>query len=915
MTPNGAAPPMSTAEAPSHSPRFSIVSAVYNVERYLDEFIMSVESQTFPLDQVEVIVVNDGSTDSSPDIVEAWQQRRPDLVKVVTKPNGGLSSARNAGLPHVRGEWVTFTDPDDVLDKRFLAEVDAFLRRRPETVMVATNRIVFSDTTGKQSKHPLHGHFVAGVNRLRNLDYDTGHFHGHAASTFFRSDVVEQEQLTFDERLRATFEDGHFCNVYLLRVAEPLVAYLPDARYYYRRRDDGTSQLDRSWASPGRFTDVIEHGYLALLREGVQRRGRAPSWLQGMVIYELQWYFKTNEKMTAPTAAYGETAVRFHQLFEQVCELLDETGIQTYRATSFNTVWREVLQHGCKKESWHTPFGIIDSLDSHEGLMRLCYRFTGDLPDEVFSVYGKEVSPVHKKIRDIRFFDRTVLHERIVWLPFGTARAQINDEDLDLRTSEPGPPTHRLDGVTIQKRFAPKAGGGARKRSAKRQLVGRAAQLARNPSMARDSLLNRAAVRLARTAPVRYIFRDSWVLIDRIFNADDSAEHLFRYLRAHRRKVNAWFVVQGNTPDYQRLRNEGYRRVISHGSFAWKLLMLNCQQLVSSHADDVVVRPAEIRKLTRPQWRFVFLQHGVIKDDLSTWLNRKNIDLFVTSTQAEFESIVADHTTYRYTTREARLTGLPRFDRILEEGNRCPADKRDLILIAPTWRQWLSSADQFNGGRHSVSDEFRTSEFATKWTALLNSAELRELAERTGLTVALLMHPNFQETGQLDTQSHVVPLHFEGQNIQELFARSRVLVTDYSSMFFNAAYIERPVVYFQFDRDRMNAGWHLGRHGYFDYERDGYGPVTLTVDDAADAVVKAVENGPEPETMYLERIRESFPDRDGRCCERVADAIIESTRPVVGGAPQRSIARRLVRSARRIAPGVVDDVVRRVKAA
>ena len=113
--------------------------------------------------------------------------------------------------------------------------------------------------------------------------------------------------------------------------------------------------------------------------------------------------------------------------------------------------------------------------------------------------------------------------------------------------------------------------------------------------------------------------------------------------------------------------------------------------------------------------------------------------------------------------------------------------------------------------------------------------------------------------------------------MQRLFARSRVLVTDYSSMFFNAAYIERPIVYFQFDRDRMLSGAHVGRRGYFDYEQHGFGPVTLTVDDAVAATVKSVENGPEPDPVYLARINESFPNRDGRCCERAADAIAEST--------------------------------------
>lgn len=881
---------MSTAES-SRDTRFSVVSAVYNVGKYLDAFIDSIEKQTFALDRLQVIVVDDGSTDDSLAILEAWQRRHPDLVTVVSQSNGGPAAARNAGLSHVRGEWVTFTDPDDMLDPGYFAEVDAFLRKRPRVMMVATNRAMFSGETGLELVNPLRRHFVAGVNRLRNLNIDTGHFHGHAASTFFRTDEIRRGDLRYDSRLRTTFEDGHFCCVYLLHVPEPSVAYLPNAVYNYRKRGDGTSQLDRSWADPGRFTDVLEHGYLALLRDGAHRFGRAPSWLQGMVIYELSWYLKMNEQLAAPTAAYGDTLVRFHELMAQICALLDDVGIETYRATPLSATRREMLQRGYRSQPWHTSYAVVDKVDSARKLMRVCYRFTGDLPDETFAVYSKFVKPAHQKVRDVQFFDRTLLQERIVWLPFGTVRVLLNGQELEISTSDPKPSVTRLTSGVITKDLMTDP-----------DVV---------PIKARQRLSagDRAILRLARSRLVRRLFRDAWVLIDRVFNADDSAEHLFRYLCANRPEVNPWFVIERGTPDYKRLRRAGYRRVVPHGSLAWKLLMLNCSELISSHIDDVVVRPKVIRELADPRWRITFLQHGVIKDDLSTWLNRKNIDVFVTSTRAELHSIVDDHTTYRYTTKEVKLTGLPRFDRVLEEGKRFPPDKRDLILVAPTWRQWLSSSEPVMTGRHTVTGDFRTSQFAQEWSAVVNSPELADLAERTGLRMALLLHPNFQGTATLDTPPHVQKLSFEGQNVQEIFARARVLVTDYSSMFFNAAYIERPIVYFQFDRDRVNAGWHLGRHGYFDYERHGYGPVTFTADEAVAAISKTVESGPEPDPIYLERIRESFPKRDGRCCERVADAIAGTTprdpaaaRPPMSGPwvhLVRAAARRVVNLARR----------------
>src|SRR4051812_47263481 len=129
---------MTTSGAENRTPRFSIVSAVYNVSPYLGAFIESIEAQTFSSDRLEVIVVDDGSTDDSLAILEAWQQRCPDLVRVVSQQNGGPASARNAGLALVRGEWVTFTDPDDMLDPGFLTEVDNYLGNRSRVMMVAT---------------------------------------------------------------------------------------------------------------------------------------------------------------------------------------------------------------------------------------------------------------------------------------------------------------------------------------------------------------------------------------------------------------------------------------------------------------------------------------------------------------------------------------------------------------------------------------------------------------------------------------------------------------------------------------------------------------------------------------------------------------------------------------------------------
>ena len=138
------------------SPRFTLVSAVYGVAGFLEDFISSIEKQTFPLDRVQVVMVDDGSVDGSLDLLRAWAERRPELVTLVTQANAGQAMARNQGLEHATGEWVTFPDPDDALSERYLENVDRFISEHAEVDLVATNRWIWNDETGQVTNtHPL----------------------------------------------------------------------------------------------------------------------------------------------------------------------------------------------------------------------------------------------------------------------------------------------------------------------------------------------------------------------------------------------------------------------------------------------------------------------------------------------------------------------------------------------------------------------------------------------------------------------------------------------------------------------------------------------------------------------------------------------------------------------------------------
>jgi len=859
-----------TAGAGAGRPRFSIVSAVYNVERYLPDYIASIEAQRFDLRRVEVIAVDDGSTDGSLAILEDWARRRPGLVTVVGKPNGGQGSARNLGLERAHGEWVTFTDPDDMLDARFLAVADRFSRDHPAVEVMAGKPIILDELVGRMTDtHPRRGQYDAG-NRAVDLEREPNTFVGVCAAAFVRLDRVREQGLSFDTRIRPNFEDGHFVACHLLNLRRPVIGLLRDARYVYRKRGTGDSSLQGASLQPGRYDAVPRHGYLDLMARARAVRGVIPEWVQQLVVYELSWYLSADDSWNPRVSISPEAIPAFHELMGQVVRQLDPDVVRRHTARPLMSHWADVLAHAYRPDEWHSPAVARTQTDPVMSLQRLAYRHTGRRPTETFTVDGRRVEPVHAKTMPRVYYGRTMLEERILWLPIGlTTTVTLDGTDMPIRGGWPEPVRRRaplLARVRWYRSVAPAELTTAGKRFSSRLAGVLAAPLVR---------------RLARTARYRRLFGGAWVLIDRVRNADDNAERLFEHLRAERPDINAWFVIEKGTRDWDRLRATAGDRLVAYGSFRWRMLMLNCAWLASSHVDLSIILPPALEPVVgRATWRFAFLQHGVTKDDLSAWLNERPMDLFVVSTDAELESVVADGTSYVFTRKETRNTGLPRFDRLLAKARETPTEQRDLVLVAPTWRAYLTVQSQEVTHQRPVSNALWESDYLRNWLTLLRSPDLAEAAARRGWRVAFMPHPNFQPIlDDLDLPPHVLPLTFADNDVQGLYARCALLVTDYSSVAFNIAYLDRPVVYFQFDRDEVFGGGHLGRRGYFDYGRDGFGPVATDVPGAVEAIARCIAQGPRPTPEYQERIDRTFPTRDGRTCVRVVAAIEEMSRP------------------------------------
>ena len=165
---------------------YSVISAVYNVEKYLDDFFANMVTQTIKLDNLKLIMVDDGSTDNSANIIKSWAESFPASITYIHKENGGQSSARNLGLAHAKTEWVTFVDPDDYVSQQYFEEIDKAIKAQPDICFV-TCRIIFNNEAKGEffDKHPLRDEFKKEVS-LYSITDDFMPITLSASKSFFK---------------------------------------------------------------------------------------------------------------------------------------------------------------------------------------------------------------------------------------------------------------------------------------------------------------------------------------------------------------------------------------------------------------------------------------------------------------------------------------------------------------------------------------------------------------------------------------------------------------------------------------------------------------------------------------------------------------------------------------------------------
>ena len=358
-------------------------------------------------------------------------------------------------------------------------------------------------------------------------------------------------------------------------------------------------------------------------------------------------------------------------------------------------------------------------------------------------------------------------------------------------------------------------------------------------------------------------YQGTWLICEEPYEARDNGYHFFRYMCERQPQQKCYYAVKKESVDAKKVQKIGL--TVEYGSIQHWLAYFLCAYNISSQKggkpNPAMCAFMEMNGVCKP--RNVFLQHGITKD-MAEWLfaDKCNFYFFITAAIPE-HNMIKDY--YGYKDGVARLTGFPRYDSLIPNQTN-----QNQILIMPTWRNWFNLKSK---GSQDVKTPFGCSEYLKKWMELLNSKELDYLIINHNLKVVFFLHRNMQRYIEAfqGVNEKIVIASWKDYDIQELLLTSKLMITDYSSVFFDMVYMKKPVIFYQFDEEEYRK--YQYQQGWFDYHSNAFGTSYSASEEVIEALSHEIENGYKVSERYLNEYSHIFAYSDRRNSRRIYELL------------------------------------------
>lgn len=340
-------------------------------------------------------------------------------------------------------------------------------------------------------------------------------------------------------------------------------------------------------------------------------------------------------------------------------------------------------------------------------------------------------------------------------------------------------------------------------------------------------------------------FQDIWLIADRGDEARDNGYHLFKYIKENNLQSNVYFVITVTSPDKSKVAKFGNN--IKTNSFIHFLYFIMADKLISSHIYGAAPNGKACLPFLSllPKKKHINLKHGITKDDIN--LKDKNQNIIVCTSDKEVKNFNSSSKEVR---EAIKILGFCRFDNLIDKAKY---NNNKTILIMPTFRLWLEDSSRF-----SNSDTVFKRDPYFNWNYLINNDKLINFLENNNYQLVFYPHYRIQKyLHNFDSNSdNVVIASNKNFDVQDLLRTSSVIITDYSSVFFDFAYMNKPVIYYQFDQAKYRNKHY--KSGSFSYEKDGFGPVYTEASDVINHIIEISEKNFKMDEKYLNRVRSFY---------------------------------------------------------
>jgi CDP-glycerol glycerophosphotransferase (TagB/SpsB family) len=367
--------------------------------------------------------------------------------------------------------------------------------------------------------------------------------------------------------------------------------------------------------------------------------------------------------------------------------------------------------------------------------------------------------------------------------------------------------------------------------------------------------------------------RKIWLFLDKIYKGGDSSEYMYRYAEKQKDGIHKYYLLDSSSADYARMKKEGYRP-LRRGTLKHRLIFLNADMVIASNStvfafnDYGFVRSLPIR--SDVHFDVACVQHGMSVQKIAIAQQRlkDNTRLYFCASKYEIENLskpVYDYIGYDV----LKLTGVPRYDGLVDRAEK-------IIVISPTWRmQSAVPVAVSEGFARDYNPNFKETDYYRVYNGLINDPRLLDAARKYGYRIQYVLHPIVSPQSEDFTKNDVVEIipSIGDMSYEKIFCEGALMVTDFSGVQFDFAYMRKPVVYLHHN----DIPQHYDE-GSFHYDTMGFGEICRTNDELIDVLCTYMKNGCQMPELYRKRADDFFAYSDNHNCERIYPIMLEHER-------------------------------------